>query len=235
MNDGRCARARQELGAYVLGATEAAQRAQVDSHLAACPCCREELAGLAGLPALLGKVPAAEAMRLAPDGAGGGATGSPLEVLAGRAASTRRRRRLSAAAVIALIAGIAAVSAPQALHPAAVPPAVAAPRWAGTTEAANPVTGARAAIRYAPEPWGTELEARVTGIPAGTRCQFWVTGTRGQDFAAGGWIIPAGGQHGWYPASVPFAAASLRGFEITVGSRALVAIPRGSPRRALAG
>jgi hypothetical protein len=226
VNDGRCARARQELGAYVLGAMEAAQRAQVDSHLAACPWCRDELAGLAGLPALLGKVPAVEAMRLAPACAGGGAPGPPLEALAGRVARTRRLRRLSAAAVIALIAGIAAVLAPQVLHPAAaLPPAVAAPRWAGTTEAANPVTGARAAIRYAPEPWGTALEARVTGIPAGTRCQFWVSGTRGQDFAAGGWIIPAGSQRGWYPASVPFAAASLRGFEITTGSRALVAIP----------
>jgi hypothetical protein len=226
VSDGRCARARLELGVYLLGAMEAAQRAQVDSHLAACPWCREELAGLAGLPALLGKVPAVEAMRLAPDGAGGGAAGPPLEVLAGRVARTRRRRRLSAAAVVALIAGIAAAVAPQALHPAvAVPPAVAAPRWAGTTEAANPVTGAWAAIRYAPEPWGTELEARVTGIPAGTRCQFRVTGTRGQDFAAGGWIIPAGSQHGWYPASVPFAAASLRGFDITTASGALVAIP----------
>lgn len=224
VNDGRCVRTRQELGVYVLGAMEHAQRAQVDSHLAACSWCREELAGLAGLPALLGKVPAAEAMRLAPDG--GGAPGPPLEVLAGRVARTRRRRRLSAAAVIALIAGIAAAVAPQALHPAdGLPPAAAAPRWAGTTEAANPVTGARAVIRYAPEPWGTQLEARVTGIPAGTRCQFWVTGTRGQEFAAGGWIIPAGSQHGWYPASVPFAAASVRGFEITTGSRALVAFP----------
>ena len=129
--------------------------------------------------------------------------------------------------MVALIGGIAAVFAQQALlHPAAaLPLTVAAPRWAGTTEAANPVTGARAAIRYAPEPWGTELQARVTGIPAGARCQFWVTGARGQDFAAGGRIIPAGSQGGWYPVSVPFAAASVRGFEITTGSRALVTIP----------
>ena len=55
VNDGRCVRTRQELGVYVLGAMEHAQRAQVDSHLAACSWCREELAGLAaervlGLP-----------------------------------------------------------------------------------------------------------------------------------------------------------------------------------------
>jgi hypothetical protein len=227
VTDGRCERIRQDLGVYVLGAMAHAQRARVDSHLAACPWCRAELAGLSGLPALLGKVPASEAMRLAPGATGGGAPGRPLDVLAERMARTRRHRRLRAAAVVALIGGMAAVFAQQALlHPAAaLPLAVAAPRWAGTTEAANPVTGARAAIRSAPEPWGTELEARVTGILAGTRCQLWVTGTRGQDFAAGGWIIPAGSQRGWYPASVPFAAASLRGFEITAGGRALVTIP----------
>ena len=122
MSDGRCARARQELGVYVLGAMEAAQRAQVESHLAACPWCREELAGLARLPALLGKVPGVEAMRLAPAGAGGGAPGLQLEVLAGRVARTRRLRRLSAAAVVALIAGIAAAVAPHVLHPAAALP-----------------------------------------------------------------------------------------------------------------
>ncbi len=225
VNDDRCALARLELGVYVLGAMEPAQRAKVRRHLATCRRCRQELAGLAGLPALLGKVPAGDAMRLVPGAAGGGAPGPPLAALAGRVSRTRRRRHAVAVGV-ALITAITAALAAHALHPAAaVPPAIAVPRWAGTTEAANPVTGAWAAIRYAPEPWGTELEARVTGIMAGTRCEFWVTGPRGQDFAAGGWIIPASSPPGWYPVSVPFAAASLRRFEITTGGQALVVIP----------
>ena len=58
--------ARQELGVYLLGAIEPDQRALVDRHLAACPQCRAELAGLAGLPSLLRRVPVEEALRLAP-------------------------------------------------------------------------------------------------------------------------------------------------------------------------
>ena len=62
--DGPCAQARLELGVYLLGAIEPAQRALLTRHLAACPNCRAELAGLAGLPALLRSVPAAEALQL---------------------------------------------------------------------------------------------------------------------------------------------------------------------------
>lgn len=51
--DAQCVLARVELGAHLLGAIEPAQRALVDRHLAACPRCRAELAGLAGLPTLL--------------------------------------------------------------------------------------------------------------------------------------------------------------------------------------
>ena len=49
----------------MLGAIDPAERTQVDEHLATCPDCREELASLAGLPALLRRVPTAEAERLA--------------------------------------------------------------------------------------------------------------------------------------------------------------------------
>ena len=59
-----CAQIRPELGVYVLGAIAPADRARVSRHLASCPGCREELAGLAGLPALLRAVPAATALQL---------------------------------------------------------------------------------------------------------------------------------------------------------------------------
>ncbi|HJZ07209.1 MAG TPA: zf-HC2 domain-containing protein, partial [Trebonia sp.] len=56
-----CAEARLSLGVYVLGAIDPSERAQVDSHLAGCRDCRDELAGLAGIPALLSRVGAEEA------------------------------------------------------------------------------------------------------------------------------------------------------------------------------
>ena len=60
----QCAQIRPELGVYVLGAISPADRARVSRHLASCPRCRDEVAGLAGLPALLGKVPLADALQL---------------------------------------------------------------------------------------------------------------------------------------------------------------------------
>jgi hypothetical protein len=222
--DGLCAQARQELGVYLLGAIDPAQRALVDRHLAACPQCRAELAGLAGLPSLLRRVPAGEALQLAPDAAAP-VPGPSLAALAGRVSGIRRRRWCLTAAA-ALTAGFAAAFGLQALHPAVAgpPAAAAAPRWAVTAEGANPVTGAWAAVRYTPLPWGTEMEVQVTGVAAGTRCQFWVTGPRGQDVAAGGWRIAAGHQDAWYPASVPFQAASMRGFTVTAGGKILVTV-----------
>ena len=59
-----CADTRQALGIYVLGAIDPDERALVDAHVAGCRECREELAGLAGLPALLSRVDADEIGRL---------------------------------------------------------------------------------------------------------------------------------------------------------------------------
>jgi anti-sigma factor RsiW len=48
-----CAQVREELGGYILGALEPAEREAVAAHLARCPHCAAEHARLAGLPALL--------------------------------------------------------------------------------------------------------------------------------------------------------------------------------------
>jgi hypothetical protein len=62
-----CEEARISLGVYVLGAIDPAERAMVDAHLASCQECRDELAGLAGLPALLATVSTEEALQLGED------------------------------------------------------------------------------------------------------------------------------------------------------------------------
>jgi Putative zinc-finger len=51
-----CARILQALGVYVVGAIDPAERVLVERHVALCLGCRAELAGLAGIPALLGRV-----------------------------------------------------------------------------------------------------------------------------------------------------------------------------------
>ena len=62
-----CTDARPSLGVYVLGAIDPAERALVDAHLLTCQDCRDELAGLAGLPALLARVNPDEVSRICAD------------------------------------------------------------------------------------------------------------------------------------------------------------------------
>src|ERR1039458_2674378 len=59
-----CGEIRRALGVYLVGAVDPADRAFVESHLASCQGCREELAGLAGLPGRLGSVPATDVIKL---------------------------------------------------------------------------------------------------------------------------------------------------------------------------
>src|SRR6516165_11273973 len=124
-----CREIRQALGVYVLGAIDPAERAQVDEHLATCPECREELASLAGLPAMLRKVPMVEAERLAALDAEPDAAEVPSEeMLKSLVAHTSNVRRIhrwrgvaaAAAAVIVAFGGGAAIATAVQSSPAAV-------------------------------------------------------------------------------------------------------------------
>jgi anti-sigma factor RsiW len=54
------------LGAYVLGALDRKERAELGAHLESCPTCRAELDHLAPLPELLSCLSVEEAERLGP-------------------------------------------------------------------------------------------------------------------------------------------------------------------------
>jgi hypothetical protein len=175
------------------------------------------------LPALLRRVPADELRRLLLDDAVSLVPGPPLSVLLTRVARARRRRRYLTVAV-AVVAGIAVISGWLGLRPQPRPAAGVPPWWTVTVESVNLVTRAGAYVRYAPEPWGTELQVRVTGITIGTRCQLWVTGSSGQQEDAGGWIVEPGQQAMWHPASVPFTASRLRSFQVRANGKVLVTV-----------
>jgi anti-sigma factor RsiW len=220
-----CAQVRLDLGAYLLGAIEPAQRALVNRHLRSCPACRAELSDLAGLPSLLRRIPADTVGRLLDDDTLEVMPAPPLSMLLRRIAVIRRRRRIRAIAAAAIIAA-AAASGVLALHATVRPPAAAAAAvWAVTVQGTSPATRAWAAVRYTGQPWGTKLQVAVTGIAPGTRCQLLVIGTGGQKIAAGGWDLAASRQPAWYSASVPLQAVSLRSFEIITDRKILVTIP----------
>jgi hypothetical protein len=220
-----CVHVRTQLGVYLLGAIGPGERAQIEEHLAACSWCREELAGLAGLPGLLRRVSPDVALYASMDDATGSPPGPPLDKLIAQVMAHRFRRRLIAVAA-ALAIAVAAAAGVQAFRVLpSTTTAATTPRWTGTASGASAATGDSATVRYAAEPWGTELEVQITGIHAGTHCELTVTNAKGQKITAGGWIVTTGSRYAWHPASVPWPTSRLRGFVVTAGSQTLVTVP----------
>ena len=227
-----CRDIRQALGIYIVGAIDPAERAVVDIHLGTCPDCREELAGLAGLPALLGRVPASEAERLILHSDDLQDPQPPPELLNSllrRVAERRTSRRWSgilavAAAIVIAVAGGAVgarIVAPggQASSGAAATPVTE------TVTHANLRTGVSAIVRYSSRSWGTQMDVLVAGVPGGTACQLVVVDASGRKSQAGGWTVPGGHQDSDYPASTFLPASQVRSFEIISGGKVLVTVP----------
>jgi hypothetical protein len=231
-----CREVRHALGVYVLGAIDPVERTQVDEHLATCTDCREELAGLAGLPALLRRVPTAEAQRLAvADQADSATETSPDELLPSLLARTsqarrvRRWRELAAAAavvVLALGAGAAGASLLQS-GPAAQPVAHGQPAaaWQHTVSGVDSLTGASMTVKYNSTRWGTLMSVRVLGVRPGTVCQFQITDRHGHHLVVGGWKVNYQGWPVWYPASTSLVDADLSSFQVTAGGKVVASVP----------
>jgi Putative zinc-finger len=231
-----CREIRHSLGVYVLGAIDPAERAQVDEHLATCADCREELASLAGLPALLRRVPTAEAERLAVAEPADPVTDEMsadkmLPALVARTAQARRVRRwreLAAAAAVAVLALGAGAAGATALSSGSSPSgthaqAAAKHTWQ-TVSAVDSVTGATLTVKYASVPWGTMMTARVSGIPAGTVCDFVVTDAHGHRFVVGGWRVNYRGWPVWYPASTALTDAGIASFQVTANGKVMASV-----------
>jgi anti-sigma factor RsiW len=228
-----CQHVRQSLGVYVVGAIDPAERSVVDKHLAACPDCREELAGLAGLPALLGRVPFQEAEQITRFDSERAEAGEQLDaepaeadVLTPLLAKVAHRRRVSrwrslvSVAAVAVIAAGAAIGAIRLANPPAA--SSSALHWENV-QSANAL--ANMDVRYAGFPGGVRLEVKVTGIPAGTTCKFWVIGEDGQRWSAGSWTVTDEWKASSYPtvSAAPFNEVSS--FQITSGGRTLAQVP----------
>jgi len=190
-------RIRHALGVYVLGAIDPAERRWWTSTLSICPDCREELAGLAGLPALLRRIPVGEAQQLADDDLDElpGAEVPSEEMLRSLAgphdagpARPRRWRGLAAAAAVVLVAGAAGAAGWSAMHhTAGGAGSSVVPAHFTSATATNPATQVAATVRYAAKGWGTVLDTQVKNVPNGARCQLVVTDSSGHHTVVGGW------------------------------------------------
>ena len=193
-----CAEIRAALGVYVVGAIDPADRAIVDSHLAWCTGCREELAGLAALPGRLGSVPDADVTMLVLDEPGrDGPPEAVLRSLLERAATLRRRlrwRRVAAAVAVAVIAGGGAVAVSRVVDPAAPRPAASVLPWVEMAHGRDPLTGAAATVRYRAQPWGIQMQVQVQ--PAFPRDPVRTAGRRPGRARRGGRLDRGRGPHG---------------------------------------
>ena len=235
-----CTEARLSLGVYVLGAIDPAERSLVDAHLQTCRECRDELAGLAGLPALLARVNPDEISRICPDDTvlsspgrasvpvlaeeppSGELFGTVLDLAAARRRRTRWRFAAAAAAVVAVAGGLfGGLSSMASTRTVQVPLTSGASPW-DTVQATNKITGATASVAYAHEQWGDAFEVLVDHIPVGTTCQLWVVHPDGTRTQVSGWTVDGDEGKVWYGGSLPSTAKAIAKFEITAGKRVLL-------------
>jgi len=233
-----CPEVRISLGVYVLGAIDPAERALVDGHLATCRHCRDELAGLAGLPALLARVSMEEAVALAvtdgPDVPLDEMPEPPRELLAtvlDLTAARRRRRRwreaglgLAAALVIAagVFGGMQLSAGPTNLASESFFPGHPLTAWETTQGRAGSTV---ATVSYRWMGWGTELDAKVSGIPVGTTCQLYVLDAAGHRVLASAWVTDNDEGTVSYPGSAAVPGPDVTGFQITVEHGQTINVP----------
>ena len=226
-----CTDARPSLGVYVLGAIDPAERALVDAHLATCRDCRDELAGLAGLPALLARVNPDEISRIcADDTVRTVADDEPPEELIGTVldlAKARRRRTrwrfvAAAAAVVAiaggLFGGLSSIGSTQTVK---VPLTAGAADWE-TVHATSSVTGATAVVAYSQQLWGHAFEVLTDHIPVGTTCELWVVHPDGSWTQVAAWTTARDEGKVWYAGSMPSTAKPISSFQITANHKVLL-------------
>lgn len=220
---------RLSLGAYLLGALDPADRAAVEAHLGDCPPCREELAGLAGLPGLLGRLTVEEATATSPP------VGSPdeprlrvLDRTLTELASRRRRQRhrwlAGAAAAVLIAAGGAAAGTVATTGPdhSGVP---AVTGTGHTITATDPGTHVHATAILRGGVAGTAITLRVAGVSPGLHCQLIAIAADGHHEIAGSWRVAYHGQAD-VTGTTAIPAAELAALQvITTSGTRLVTLP----------
>jgi hypothetical protein len=234
-----CTEARLSLGVYVLGAIDPAERSLVDTHLLTCQDCRDELAGLAGLPALLARVNPDEISRICPDDTVGTAIpaavgaraeepppgeliGTVLDLAQARRRRGRWRVAAAAAAVVVIAGGLfGGLSSMSPTRTLVIPGASGTSDWE-TIQATSSVTGANASIAYAHEQWGDSFDVLVDHIPAGTTCQLWVVHPNGTRTQVADWTTAGDEGKVWYSGSTAITDKAISSFQITANHKVLL-------------
>lgn len=165
------------VAAYTLGALDAADRRTFEAHLDTCPRCAAELASLAPLPALIGRVERVDVER-EPDPrlAREVAAGAVREVRTSRRRAGRRR-----AAVLAVVAAAAIVVVATWVR------GQPAPEPSSELATITDSTAGAAEVTVSPRLWGTEIGLAIAGLPQRGRYQLWAVDYDGSWTLAATW------------------------------------------------
>jgi Putative zinc-finger len=238
------------LGAYVLGALEREERAELEAHLETCDICRQELDRLAPLPGLLSRLTVEEAEVLdaadpalgdfgaadpalalrepaAEEAAPSAATASsaPLERALFEVARERRRsrRRVRAVGLVAALM-LFATAVVGALLLAGDEEGMPAPAPL-TASASDLRTGVHGSAELTREPWGTRVEVSLAGVRPGEHCRLVARAAGGRSEVAASWRADYLGT-AEVPGAVAIPADRLVSLDVvTADNRVLVRMP----------
>jgi len=185
----RCGRI-VDSGPYVLGALASAERSDYERHLAGCPICRAEVAEVAGLPGLLGRLEPAMVQRIAAIGTPSADPPGPqllsrVVAAAGLERRRRMRRRIwvrTATAVAAVcVALIVVFGMGMVGGPSPVPKAAPSLTTMHAVAASAPIS---AQVALTPVRGGTQISMH---------CWYAGTSTYGSAHTFGLYVYPRGG------------------------------------------
>jgi hypothetical protein len=203
------------LGVYLLGALDPAERSSFESHLSYCEICRGELVRLAPLPGLLNQitpddfadsmpstdveytgpraptvtlpvpVPRQEVPRQRVDDVPeprNRPRNRPKDKPRSRPTARRFWRTMQAAVAVVVVA-VGAIFGWQALRHEPAPPQPDGVVWVAETSDGS----ASVEARMIDHEWGTEIQAKIHGMPPGRRCYLMVYDHYGNREVAGWW------------------------------------------------
>jgi len=203
------------IGAYVLDALEPDETAIVQSHLAGCPQCQDDMIGLSWIPEVLRRARLEDVDLPAREGSTGSAA-LPSHVMLDRLLASarverraRKRRRWSVTiATAALVtAGAAAIALATASGPA----------HSVVIRTVDPTTHVEAAVTVTPRSWGSEVELELTGAYPDGHCSLLARATDGRTDIAASWVASnQGGAN--VPAATAIRAGQLAEFDVITSS-----------------
>lgn len=173
-------------GAYVLGALEPAERSRFERHLGGCGECRDEVASMASLPALLAGASADSLGRddAAADDLARRASGLVRDDYERQRAGRRRWKSgaLGAVAAALLLFGVLAVDVVRGDDSPV-----------GTALQLQPESNVSGTVHVEERAWGVQISVEVAGLDDRPEYQLWAIDDEGVWTAAGTWAWTAGG------------------------------------------